>query len=98
MQSSCRTSNESCSMRTRSTSLLCEKVTPHIYVLSKKSPCSLNLTITIQLVSSLCPITTSALLDSRATRMFMNRDFIHKHHLETTPPADPSPQHGWDPE
>ncbi len=98
MQSSCkyRTSNASCSVRRRLASPPCEKATPCIYVLSKKSPCSLNLTVTIQPVSSLHPITTSALLDSGAIGTFVNRDFIHKHHLETTPLPQPIPVHNVD--
>ena len=34
-------------------------------------------------VTSLKTILTTALLDSRATRMFINQELIHKHNLET---------------
>src|SRR5258708_13976776 len=40
-------------------------------------------------LTSLASITTSALLDSGATGMFINRDFMQRHQLETTPLPQP---------
>src|SRR5258707_14503736 len=42
------------------------------YILPKTSPCSLNLQVELTSLTSLTSIATSALLDSRATRMFIN--------------------------
>src|SRR5258705_6256875 len=43
------------------------------YILPKTSPCSLNLQVELTSLTSLTSVTTSALLDSRATGMFINR-------------------------
>ena len=59
------------------------------YILPKTSPCSLNLQVELKSLTSLASITTSALLDSRATGMFINRDFVQRHRLETTPLPQP---------
>src|SRR5260370_6717760 len=59
------------------------------YVLPKTSPCSLNLQVELTSLTSLASITTSALLDSGATGMFINRDFVQRHQLETTPLPQP---------
>src|SRR5258707_5492592 len=58
--------------------------TPAIYVLSKNSPRSLNIQVKLTSLTSLASISTSALLDSGATGMFINRSFMQKHQLETT--------------
>ena len=52
------------------------------YILPKTSPRSLNLQVELKSLTSLTSITTSALLDSRATMMFINRDFMQRHQLE----------------
>ena len=62
---------------------------PAIYVLSKNSPRSLNIQVELTSLTSLASVSTSALLDSGATGMFINRSFIQKHHLETTPLPQP---------
>src|SRR5258708_602364 len=62
---------------------------PAIYVLSKNSPRSLNIQVELTSLTSLTSISTSALLDSRATGMFINRSFVQKHQLETTPLPQP---------
>src|SRR5258707_11036986 len=62
---------------------------PTIYVLSKNSPCSLNIQVELTSLTSLTSISTSALLDSRATGMFINWNFVQKHQLETTPLPQP---------
>ncbi len=59
------------------------------YILLKTSPCSLNLQVELMSPTSLASITTSALLDSGATGMFINRDFMQRHRLETTPLPQP---------
>src|SRR5258708_22411122 len=59
------------------------------YVLPKTSPPSLNLQVELTSLTSLASVATSALLDSRATRMFINQDFVQKHWLETTPLPQP---------
>src|SRR5258706_10048218 len=59
------------------------------YILLKTSPCSLNLQVELTSLTSLASIATSALLDSGATGMFINRDFVQKHQLETTPLPQP---------
>ena len=56
------------------------------YILPKTSPCSLNLQVEL---TSLTSITTSTLLDSGATGMFISQDFMRKHQLETTPLPQP---------
>src|SRR5260221_3079089 len=62
---------------------------PAIYVLSKNSPHSLNIQVKLTSLTSLASISTSMLLDSRATGMFINRSFVQKHQLETTPLPQP---------
>src|SRR5260370_4503383 len=57
---------------------------PTIYVLSKNSPHSLNIQVELTSLTSLASISTSTLLDSGATGMFINRSFMQKHQLETT--------------
>src|SRR5260221_11962043 len=69
---------------------------PAIYVLSKNSPHSLNLQVELTSLTFLTSIATSALLDSRATRMFINQDFVQKHWLETTPLPQPILLHNVD--
>src|SRR5258708_18213435 len=59
---------------------------PAIYVLSKNSPCSLNIQVELTSLTSLTSISTSTLLDSGATGMFINWSFMQKHQLEITPP------------
>src|SRR5258708_3528401 len=59
------------------------------YILPKTSPHSLNLQVELTSLTSLTSIATSALLDSGATGMFINRDFVQKHQLETTPLPQP---------
>src|SRR5260221_8641050 len=68
---------------------------PSIYVLSK-SACTLNMSIELQTTTSLCSISTSALLDSGATGMFVNQAFAQKHKLETRPLPNPVPVHNVD--
>src|SRR6266446_879144 len=62
---------------------------PAIYVLPKNSPCSLNIQVELTSLTSLASISTSVLLDSGATGMFINRSFVQKHQLETTPLPQP---------
>src|SRR5258708_25868072 len=62
---------------------------PAIYVLSKNSPCSFNIQVKLTSLTSLTSISTSALLDSGATGMFINQSFMQKHQLETTPLPQP---------
>src|SRR5258707_4022309 len=62
---------------------------PAIYVLSKNSPRSLNIQVELTSLTSLASVSTSALLESRATAMFVNRSFMQKHQLETTPLPQP---------
>src|SRR5258708_15671904 len=57
---------------------------PAIYILLKNSPCSLNVQVELTSLTSLASISTSVLLDSRATSMFINQSFVQKHQLETT--------------
>src|SRR5260221_2505152 len=57
---------------------------PAIYVLSKNSPRSLNIQVELTSLTSLASVSTSTLLDSGATGMFINRSFMQKHQLETT--------------
>src|SRR5258708_40317810 len=59
------------------------------YILPKPSPCSLNLQVELTSLTSLASVTTSTLLDSRATGMFINWDFMGRHLLETTPLPQP---------
>src|SRR5260221_3737504 len=59
------------------------------YILLKTSPCSLNLQVELMFPTSLASVTTSALLDSGATGMFINWDFVQRHQLETTPLPQP---------
>src|SRR6266481_9007587 len=62
---------------------------PAIYVLSKNSPCSLNIQVELTSLTLLASISTSVLLDSGATGMFINWSFVQKHQLETTPLPQP---------
>src|SRR5712664_2366703 len=62
---------------------------PAIYVLSKNSPCSLNIQVKLTSLTLLTSVSTSMLLDSRATGMFINQSFMQKHQLETTPLPQP---------
>src|SRR5258708_3313469 len=62
---------------------------PAIYVLSKNSPRSLNIQVELISLTSLTSVSTSALLDSGATGMFINWSFVQKHQLETTPLPQP---------
>ena len=62
---------------------------PAIYVLSRNSPRSLNIQVQLTSLTSLASVSTSALLDSGATGMFINRSFVQKHQLETTPLPQP---------
>src|SRR6266436_2111978 len=59
---------------------------PAIYVLSKNSPCSLNVQVEL---TSLTSVSTSTLLDSGATSIFINQSFVQKHQLETIPLPQP---------
>src|SRR5258707_3281590 len=62
---------------------------PAIYILSKNSPHSLNIQVKLTPITLLASISTSMLLDSRATGMFINQSFMQKHQLETTPLPQP---------
>src|SRR5258707_3700854 len=62
---------------------------PAIYVLSKNSPHSLNIQVELTSLTSLTSVSTSMLLDSGATGMFINQSFMQKHQLETTPLPQP---------
>src|SRR6266436_3535402 len=62
---------------------------PAIYILSKNSPCSLNIQVKLTSLTSLTSISMSVLLDSRATGMFINQSFMQKHQLGTTPLPQP---------
>src|SRR5258705_13542212 len=62
---------------------------PAIYILSKNSPRSLNIQVELTSLTSFASISTSMLLDSGATGMFINRSFVQKHQLETTPLPQP---------
>src|SRR5260370_17554339 len=66
------------------------------YIHPKTSPHSLNLHVELTSPTSLASITTSALLDSRATGMFINWDFVQRHQLETTPLPQPVLLHNID--
>src|SRR5260370_41467338 len=57
---------------------------PTIYILSKNSPCSLNIQVELTSLTLLASVSTSMLLDSGATGMFINWSFMQKHQLETT--------------
>src|SRR5258708_16866045 len=79
-----------------SVSLLPPAVTPpSIYILSK-SACTLNMSIELWTTTSLHSVSTSALLDSGVTGMFVNRAFAQKHKLETHPLPNPVPVHNID--
>src|SRR5258705_12276248 len=65
---------------------------PSIYVLSKSAH-ALNMSIELQTTTSLHSISTSALLDSGVTGMFVNQAFAQKHELETCPLPNPVPVH-----
>src|SRR5260370_19441220 len=62
---------------------------PAIYILSKNSPHSLNIQVKLTSLTLLASVSMSALLDSRATGMFINQSFMQKHQLETTPLPQP---------
>src|SRR5258706_9066487 len=62
---------------------------PTIYILSKNSPHSLNIQVELTSLTLLASISTSMLLDSRATGMFINQGFMQKHQLETSPLPQP---------
>src|SRR6266446_5956750 len=62
---------------------------PTIYILSKNSPRSLNIQVELTSLTSLASVSMSVLLDSGATGMFINRSFVQKHQLETTPLPQP---------
>ncbi len=62
---------------------------PAIYILLKNSPHSLNVQVKLTSLTSLTPVSTSMLLDSGATGMFINQSFVQKHQLETTPLPQP---------
>src|SRR5258706_11879387 len=62
---------------------------PTIYVLSKNSPHSLNIQVELTSLTLLTSVSTSLLLDSGATGMFINWSFMQKHQLETTPLPQP---------
>ncbi len=62
---------------------------PTIYILSKNSPHSLNIQVELTSLTSLTSVSTSVLLDSGATGMFINWSFMQKHQLETTPLPQP---------
>src|SRR5260221_6949296 len=54
------------------------------------------MSIELQTTTSLCSISTSTLLDSGATGMFVNQAFAQKHKLETRPLPNPVPVHNVD--
>ena len=60
-------------------------------VLAMQSPKSINLNICITPVTSLKPLVMTALLDSGAMGMLINRDFVQKNNLEMTPLTPPIP-------
>src|SRR5260221_9821690 len=62
---------------------------PAIYILSKNSPCSLNVQVELTSLTSLTSVSTSTLLDSGATSLFINQSFVQKHQLETIPLPQP---------
>ena len=68
---------------------------PAIYILSKNSPHSLNIQVE-PTFTSLTSISTSTLLDSGATGMFINQSFVQKHQLETTLLPQPILMHNVD--
>src|SRR5260370_590209 len=51
------------------------------------------MSVELQITTSLCSISTSALLDSGATGMFVNQAFAQKHKLKTHPLPNPVPVH-----
>src|SRR5260370_28264178 len=52
-------------------------------------PHSLNIQVELTSLTSLASVSTSTLLDSRATGMFINWSFVQKHQLKTTPLPQP---------
>src|SRR5260221_3424403 len=54
------------------------------------------MSIELQTTTSLCSVSTSTLLDSGATGMFVNQAFAQKHKLETRPLPNPVPVHNVD--
>src|SRR5260221_3225158 len=69
---------------------------PAIYILSKNSPHSLNVQVELTSLTSLASISTSTLLESGATSMFINWSFVQKHQLETIPLPQPVLMHNVD--
>src|SRR5260370_36011674 len=67
-----------------------------VYTLSKDPPRSMNLLVSLTPITSLQTISTTMLLDSGATGMFVSKDFIQKHKLETTSLPLPIPIHNID--
>src|SRR5260370_19130181 len=79
--------------RSESVSPLPPTVTPpSIYVLSKSAH-TLNMSVELQTTTSLHSISTSTLLDSGATGMFVSRAFAQAHKLGTRPRPNPVPVH-----
>src|SRR5260221_1020060 len=79
-----------------SVSLLPPTVTPpSIYILSKSAH-ALNMSVELQTTTSLHSVSTSALLDSGVTGMFVNQAIAQKHKLETHPLPNPVPVHNID--
>src|SRR6266481_3688498 len=69
---------------------------PTIYILSKNSPPSLNIQVELTSLTLLASVSTSVLLDSGATDMFINWSFMQKHQLETTLLPQPILMHNVD--
>src|SRR5258705_5359655 len=79
-----------------SVSLLPPAVTPpSIYVLSKSAH-TLNMSVELRTTTSLRSVSTSTLLNSGVTGMFVNWAFAQKHKLETHPLPNPVPVHNVD--
>ena len=68
---------------------------PAIYILSN-SPRSLKIQVELTSLTSLTSVSTSMLLDSGATDMFINQSFVQKHQLETTLLPQPVLMHNVD--
>src|SRR5258705_4543606 len=68
---------------------------PSIYVLSKSAH-ALNMSVELRTTTSLHSVSTSTLLDSGVTGMFVNQAFAQKHKLETCPLPNPVPVHNVD--
>src|SRR5258707_13047306 len=54
------------------------------------------MSVELRTTTSLCSISTSALLDSGVTGMFVHQAFAQKHKLETHPLPNPVPVHNVD--